>query len=552
MTMLEIPLSLAESLLVRGAGLQNRFPPLFVVGAPRSGTTIVYQHLVNRFHFAYFPNRVRGHPFTCVSRTAWGRLVERYRPSYNNEFGRIEGGMAPSDGWEVFHRWFPRYELDRPVDTSRLHELRRIVWLLERLFRAPFINKNNANSVRIPYLRALFPNALFLHVVRDRTDTAVSLLGARLAHGVELGGWWSAAPPQFLDHGFQDDAEQAMAQVVGVRSTIEEDLAEAPDRVIGCRYEDFCAKPDALSTTVVRAYSERGVALRARRNHVQPSLSPRRHEPDRALRARLRRAEAHVLDEMARPRPGVPLAPRRGPDDAEGSRRLREYGRTYPLTHPAYGVARVAARQIRAWARLHFRGRLIDIGSGTKQKALLVGDLVTHHVGLDHAASPHGLQAVDVVGSAYELPLADESFDCALSTAVLEHLEEPQRALRESFRVVSPGGIAIYTAPLFWHLHEEPRDFFRYTRHGLRHLFEEAGFRIVEIRPLGGFWLTFGTQLAYYLQGFRHGPLRWLVDGWTAAGNTLWRHLDRGRARDERFTWMYLVVARRPLPDRRA
>lgn len=222
------------------------------------------------------------------------------------------------------------------------------------------------------------------------------------------------------------------------------------------------------------------------------------------------------------------------------------YYAAFPWTHPARNVARLAGRAIEARAQRWFSGRLIEIGCGTKAKSLLVAPYVCEHVGLDHAGSPHGSAGVDLLASAYEIPAPPGSFDCALSTAVLEHLEEPQRALAEALRVLKPGGHAVYTTPLFWHLHEEPRDFFRYTRYGLEHLFRAAGFELVEIAALSGFWVTFGAELAYYLQRFRRRPLAPLVDAAVALLNLLAARLDRGRLRDERFTWMYLVVARKP------
>jgi SAM-dependent methyltransferase len=190
-----------------------------------------------------------------------------------------------------------------------------------------------------------------------------------------------------------------------------------------------------------------------------------------------------------------------------------------------------------------------EIDAGSKIQGLLFGEFVDEHVGLDIAASPHYTEDLDIVGSALDMPIEDEEFDCALSTAVLEHLEDPQRALNEAYRLLKPGAYAIYTMPLFWYLHEEPRDFFRYTKHGLQHLFTTAGFEVVEIKPLSGFILTFGTELAYYLRRFKQGRLsRRFVDLITVLINLMAPQLDRIEAlRDEKFTWMYLVVARKPV-----
>lgn len=209
-------------------------------------------------------------------------------------------------------------------------------------------------------------------------------------------------------------------------------------------------------------------------------------------------------------------------------------------------INRIMERHLRELAARHLRGRLIDIGCGIKPYRELVAPHVSEHVGVDHAACLHDRSNVDLTGTAYAIPAADASFDSALCTAVLEHLEEPEAAIRECARVLKPGGMAIYSMPFIWHLHEEPRDFFRYTKYGLKHLFEKAGFEVVEMRALSGFWVTFGQLLVYYLYLFNRGPLRWipiipalglLIQGVSCV-------LDRLH-RCEQWTWMYMLAARK-------
>ena len=224
---------------------------------------------------------------------------------------------------------------------------------------------------------------------------------------------------------------------------------------------------------------------------------------------------------------------------------LREYFRNYPIYSPAYSVVRIAGHSIREKASRYFSGRLIDIGCGTKAKTLLVGEYVEEYLGLDHPTTLHTRANIDFCGTAYHLPVKSETFDCALSTAVLEHLEEPQEALCETYRALKPGGYALYTAPLFWHIHEAPRDFFRYTEFGLKHLFESANFEIVEIEPLSGFWVTLGSAWNYYIQRFGIGPFKYAIRGCVMINNWLLPRLDRHFLRDEKFTWMYLVVAKK-------
>lgn len=224
----------------------------------------------------------------------------------------------------------------------------------------------------------------------------------------------------------------------------------------------------------------------------------------------------------------------------------RQYYAKHPLTSPSYMTVKIAAEAIRNSAASYLRGRMLDIGCGEKAKLLLLSDYVDYYVGLDHITTMHDHANIDIYGSAFEIPTVNNAFDSILCTAVLEHLETPQRAVCEAFRVLKEGGHAVYTVPLYWHLHEQPRDFFRYTKYGIEHLFRSAGFTVVEITALSGFLVTFGTEWSYYLRRFSKPWIRWLVQGTIALNNIVFPMLDRGMFRDERYTWMYIGVFKKP------
>lgn len=210
-------------------------------------------------------------------------------------------------------------------------------------------------------------------------------------------------------------------------------------------------------------------------------------------------------------------------------------------------IYRIHDRELSRMARQYFRGDLVDIGCGTKPYRAMMSPLVDRHVGVDHHGTQHDSSNVDLFGTAYEVPAEAASFDSALCSAVLEHLEEPEQAVRECHRVLKPGGVAVYSMPFIWHLHEEPRDFYRYTKYGLLHLFEKCGFEVLEVKALSGFFTTFGTLLAYYVMRLnRYRLLRWsgLVTLMAFAFQLAAWGLD-SISRDERYTWMYMVAARR-------
>jgi SAM-dependent methyltransferase len=195
-------------------------------------------------------------------------------------------------------------------------------------------------------------------------------------------------------------------------------------------------------------------------------------------------------------------------------------------------------------------GRLIDIGCGEKPYRSVFAPYVTDHIGIDHPDSPHALGSVDVLATAYEIPLEDGSFETALMSELLEHLEMPGKALAEAHRLLAPGGWLIATTPFVWPLHEEPRDYFRYTPFALDWLFHEAGFESLEVTPVGGQWSTIGLLASYAL---RESPLRRFGDPA--------RHLARwaqraGASLDRRdfkpwMAWNHLAIGRKGLGSQR-
>jgi SAM-dependent methyltransferase len=206
----------------------------------------------------------------------------------------------------------------------------------------------------------------------------------------------------------------------------------------------------------------------------------------------------------------------------------------------------ILERALEGFAAAFVQGHLIDIGCGAKPYKDLLSLYVTEHIGVDHQETLHDKSNIDRFGTAYNLPAVDEEFDCAICTAVLEHLEEPEIALKECWRVLKPEGVAIYSVPFIWHLHEEPRDFYRFSKYGLKYLFEKVGFRLIEIKALSGFWVTFGQLFVYNIYRFNKGPLRFIpiIPAIGLIIQCISYFLDK-IDKTEQWTWMYLVVARK-------
>ena len=100
--------------------------------------------------------------------------------------------------------------------------------------------------------------------------------------------------------------------------------------------------------------------------------------------------------------------------------------------------------------------RVIDVGCGTGHLLLELGNRLHTPLrlyGLDFSDSAVRRSrrlvpsAEFVVTSVYEIPYPDDNFDIVTCTETLEHLQRPEEALEEMFRVLKPGGQLVVTVP---------------------------------------------------------------------------------------------------------
>ena len=131
-------------------------------------------------------------------------------------------------------------------------------------------------------------------------------------------------------------------------------------------------------------------------------------------------------------------------------------------------------------------GNLLDVGCGNKPYESLFENKLNSYVGCDVIQSSDN--KVDVICKATQLDFQDQRFDTVFSTQVMEHVDNSDLMMGECNRVLKPGGFLILSVPFCWELHEEPYDFFRFTKYGLQELCTRNNFEVVEIMSNGGKW----------------------------------------------------------------
>jgi SAM-dependent methyltransferase len=119
-------------------------------------------------------------------------------------------------------------------------------------------------------------------------------------------------------------------------------------------------------------------------------------------------------------------------------------------------------------------------------------------------------RGLDAVADLSCLPLRSRSVAACLNIVTLEHVKDPKQVVGELFRVLQPAGRLLLVVPHEWEVHQAPHDYFRYTRHGVALLLEQAGFHDYTITPVGGYFRLLSRRLMNGLQFFGGGA-RWLL-----------------------------------------
>lgn len=258
----------------RGERLEARpdRTPVFILGAPRSGTTLLYQLLVEGLDVGWLANAHMESP-SDVS-----RIERRERPrsrrsssDFESAHGATAGDWGPSEAGAFWYRFFPRrphQAHDADATRARTRAIRAVVREFMDACGAPVVFKNVFNSLRVPVLAASLPEARFVLIERDPAANARSLLAGRARRG-DLDAWWSAEPDGADSLRGATPAEQVVWQVERMNEVARRELEVLhPDRSLVVDYADLCRDPRAVLTRIHDWLEDSGceVSLRAGAN----------------------------------------------------------------------------------------------------------------------------------------------------------------------------------------------------------------------------------------------------------------------------------------------
>lgn len=204
-----------------------------------------------------------------------------------------------------------------------------------------------------------------------------------------------------------------------------------------------------------------------------------------------------------------------------------------PRSMPTYAVRAPLVRWLREQAHDAYgalgRYRVLDVGCGQKPYEPFFAPYAMAYVGVDPVDNPRA----ELKGAVENLPVDDASFDIVLCNQVLEHCDDPARAVSELRRVTAPGGRVLASTHGVMAYHPSPTDYWRWTHAGLEKLFSENGaWESVRVTPASGTTACLGMLIAMYLDlGLRRAGIGALARPLVAGINSASGAIDARSAR---------------------
>lgn len=248
----------------------ERLPLIYIVGTPRSGTTLLSQLISRYLPVGYINNliaRFWSRPSVGIklSRAILGE-DSRQDISFSSTHGTTQGISNPHEFGYFWRYWLkldqaPTHHLSaqalEAVDWSGLKKALQQEILAS--FNNPVVFKNIICGFHAAFLTGLHPASLFINIKRDLLTTAASILKVRQERFGSYQVWWSLKPSTYpFDVLGGDAAAEVAMQVIACRQEIDEELSQPGVKSISLTYDELCARPGQVIDRICLKLAEMG------------------------------------------------------------------------------------------------------------------------------------------------------------------------------------------------------------------------------------------------------------------------------------------------------
>ena len=236
------------------------FPTLFLIGTPRSGSTLFMQWAASTGAFAYpsnFLSRFNRAPgvgaliYRMVTDPVYQYKEEfsdiRKSVNFTSTLGKTKGFTAPHEFWYFWRRFMEFQEVPCGEEYFEANfdfrTFQNELSVLKGAFGKPFIMKGQILNWYLETVSKKLKNSIYIHLHRNPVSVCKSLLKARETWFGSRDVWFSAKPREYKWLAEMDVYHQVAGQVYFINKGIETKKYHIEDTYLRIDYEDFCEQP---------------------------------------------------------------------------------------------------------------------------------------------------------------------------------------------------------------------------------------------------------------------------------------------------------------------
>jgi hypothetical protein len=242
---------------------------VYIVGLPRSGTTLLSQLVSRYLPVGYVNNliaRFWSNPVVGIhlSRAVLGSFA-REKIALSSVHGVTADPWGPHEFGYFWRHWLR-------LDESRTHRLdkellskvdrnglRRVLDRMSAAHGSPMVFKNIICGLQASLLSEVRPASLFVYIERDPDEVAASLLRSRKERYGDPSVWWSLKPSTYDEiRAINPPEEQVRRQVMDGTRDFRQELGRVGVQSLSITYEQLCADPNHCLHLIADAMGEIG------------------------------------------------------------------------------------------------------------------------------------------------------------------------------------------------------------------------------------------------------------------------------------------------------
>jgi len=233
---------------------KDNISPVFIVWAPRSWSTYLYQEITNKLDLYYFSNYLS---YFYKSPIIWTIILKIFgikikHNSFSSDYWNTKWLFSPSECGSFWYRWMPKnrdYVVEKDLNLKQKKEIYKTFYLLNKITQKEIIFKNLNCWQRIQALVKIFPNMKIIHIIRNKDDNFKSIYKWRLnfekIYWINKNKWWWIRPKNFKKYSNLSIKKQIEKQITDLNNQIKKDkLFLKKWHYYEIKYEDFVKKPD--------------------------------------------------------------------------------------------------------------------------------------------------------------------------------------------------------------------------------------------------------------------------------------------------------------------